>query len=155
MKEKLPCPDNAPPMDPNISAEKLSEKTLMDLHRDAGARPQVYSDRKSTPNIDRRQEIDTAHSYRYRISLLPRENYQELGDEYLPSGVTRRRSSLRFRSPHGKDAFAEYPMSIQTIKPTTYDGSGPWLDYHAHFEVCTELSVWNYNQSGLYLAVSL
>jgi hypothetical protein len=41
------------------------------------------------------------------------------------------------------------------IKPVTYDGSGPWLDYHAHFESCAELNAWNYNQRGLYLAVSL
>jgi hypothetical protein len=46
-------------------------------------------------------------------------------------------------------------MSRQTIKPATYDGSGPWLDYRAHFEACAELSAWNYNQKGLYLAVSL
>jgi hypothetical protein len=35
-----------------------------------------------------------------------------------------------------------------------YDGSGAWLDYHAHFEACAELSEWNYNQKGLHLAVS-
>jgi hypothetical protein len=39
------------------------------------------------------------------------------------------------------------------IKPATYDGSGPWVDYHAHFEACSELSEWNYNPKGLFLAV--
>jgi uncharacterized C2H2 Zn-finger protein len=127
----------------------------MDAYRDAGARPRVYSDRESTPNFDRCQETEIAHPNRYRTSHTPREDYQHFDDDYLPSGVTRRRSRVRFRSPHGDDAFAEYPMSRQTIKPATYDGSGPWLDYHAHFEACAELSAWNYNQRGLYLAVSL
>ena len=154
MKEKSPSPDNAPPKDHNISAERLTGKTLMDVYRDAGARPRVYSDRESTPNIDRRQETEAAHPNRYRTSHTPREDYQDFDDDYLPSGVTRRRSRVRFRSPYDDDAF-EYPKSRQTIKPATYDGSGPWLDYHAHFEACAELSAWNYNQKGLYLAVSL
>jgi hypothetical protein len=45
-------------------------------------------------------------------------------------------------------------VSRQIIKPATFDGSGPWNDY-ALFEACAELSAWNYNQRGLYLAVSL
>ena len=41
------------------------------------------------------------------------------------------------------------------IKPATFDGSGNWLDYTAHFEVCTELNGWTEKKRGLYLAVSL
>jgi hypothetical protein len=37
---------------------------------------------------------------------------------------------------------------MQMIKPTTYDGSSPWRDYHARFEACADLSAWNYNQKG-------
>jgi hypothetical protein len=37
-----------------------------------------------------------------------------------------------------------FPVSRQTIKPAIYVGSGPWLDYHAHFEACAKLSTWNY-----------
>jgi hypothetical protein len=91
MKEKSPSPDNAPPKDPNISAEKLTGKTLMDRYRDAGARRRVYSDSKSTPNINRCQETETAHPKKYRVSLPPREDYQDLQDDYLPSGVTRKK----------------------------------------------------------------
>jgi hypothetical protein len=155
MKEKSLSPDIAPAKDHNISAERLTGKTRMDVYRDTGARPRVYTDRESTPNIDRRQETETAHPNRYRISLPPREDYQDFDDDYLPSGVTRRVSRLRFRGPYEDDALAEYPVSRQMIKPATYDGSGPWRDYHAHFEACAELNAWNYNHRGLYLAVSL
>jgi hypothetical protein len=124
MKEMSPSPDNAPSKDHNISAERLTGKTLMDVYRDAGARPRFYSDGESTPNIARRQETEAAHPNRYRTAHTPREDYQDFDDHYLPSGVTRRRSRVRFRSPHGDDDFAEYPMSRQTIKPATYDGSG-------------------------------
>ena len=41
------------------------------------------------------------------------------------------------------------------IKPATFDGSGNWLDYRAHFEVCAELNGWTEKERGMYLAVSL
>ena len=41
------------------------------------------------------------------------------------------------------------------IKPATFDGSGNWLDYRAHFEVCAELNGWTEKERVMYLAVSL
>ena len=41
------------------------------------------------------------------------------------------------------------------IKPATFDGSGNWLDYRAHFEVCAELNGWTQKERGMYHAVSL
>ena len=41
------------------------------------------------------------------------------------------------------------------IKPSTFDGSGSWLDYNAHFDVCAELNGWSDKEKGMYLAVSL
>ena len=41
------------------------------------------------------------------------------------------------------------------IKPATFDGSGSWLDYKAHFDVCAELNGWSVKEKGMYLAVSL
>lgn len=41
------------------------------------------------------------------------------------------------------------------IKPATFDGSGSWLDYKAHFDVCSQLNGWTENEKGMYLAVSL
>ena len=41
------------------------------------------------------------------------------------------------------------------IKPATFDGTGNWLDYKAHFEVCAQLNGWTDDEKGMYLAVSL
>lgn len=49
-----------------------------------------------------------------------------------------------------------FPKALGTkIKPATFDGSGNWLDYKAHFEVCAQLNDWSDQEKGLYLAVSL
>ena len=55
-----------------------------------------------------------------------------------------------------KDNGSKDKMSFGTkVKPATYDGSGNWLDYKAHFDVCAELNDWSDKQKGMYLAVSL
>ncbi|CAG2252737.1 unnamed protein product [Mytilus edulis] len=41
------------------------------------------------------------------------------------------------------------------IKPSKYDGTTPWMDYLAHFEMCALVNMWSEHQKGLYLAVSL
>lgn len=41
------------------------------------------------------------------------------------------------------------------IKPATYDGTGHWADYKAHFDACAEINGWTEREKGLYLAVSL
>ncbi|CAG2201552.1 unnamed protein product [Mytilus edulis] len=41
------------------------------------------------------------------------------------------------------------------IKPSKYDGNTSWIDYLAHFEMCTLVNMWSEHQKGLYLAVSL
>ena len=41
------------------------------------------------------------------------------------------------------------------IKPATYDGTGCWTDYKAHFDVCAKLNDWIDLEKGMYLAVSL
>ncbi|CAG2189961.1 unnamed protein product [Mytilus edulis] len=40
-------------------------------------------------------------------------------------------------------------------KPSKYDGNTSWIDYLAHFEMCTLVNMWSEHQKGLYLAVSL
>ncbi|XP_065923756.1 uncharacterized protein [Magallana gigas] len=81
----------------------------------------------------------------------PDLNWQ--ADSLLP-GVTRRRSRVRFESP-ARGNETDNAIAKQSIKPATYDGSGPWLDYHAHFEACADINGWSYATKGLYLAVSL
>ena len=41
------------------------------------------------------------------------------------------------------------------VKPATYDGTGSWIDYEAHFKACAEINEWSERQKGMYLAVSL
>jgi hypothetical protein len=42
-----------------------------------------------------------------------------------------------------------------TMKHATFDGTGSWIDYKAHFEACSSINMWNDRQKGLYLATSL
>lgn len=63
------------------------------------------------------------------------------------------------------DSFVEPPITstpgvvkpkVSTkIKPATYDGTGHWSDYKAHFDACAEINGWTEKEKGLYLAVSL
>ena len=41
------------------------------------------------------------------------------------------------------------------VKPATFDGTGSWLDYRAHFDAVAEINRWSQTEKGLYLAVSL
>ncbi len=41
------------------------------------------------------------------------------------------------------------------MKPATYDGTGSWTDYKAHFEACAEINGWSEQDKGLYVAVAL
>jgi hypothetical protein len=38
------------------------------------------------------------------------------------------------------------------VKPATYDGKGPWLDYKSHFDACSEINHWSDKEKGLYQA---
>jgi hypothetical protein len=153
---KSPTLNSAQGKHTKTSAEKSTGQYLRDTYIDAAASPCVYRGQESIPKLDICQEEKAAVCREnFRLSFPPREHYQDFQDDDLPSQVTRRGSRLRFRGPHEDDALAEYPVSRQMIKPATYDGSGPWLDYHAHFETCAELNEWNYNQKGLYLAFAL
>ncbi|KAH3862669.1 hypothetical protein DPMN_025642 [Dreissena polymorpha] len=68
--------------------------------------------------------------------------------EDSPKYVTKRRSTSRLQ--------AETPSKERTaMRPATYDGSGSWSDYKAHFDACSELNRWTETEKGLYLAVSL
>ena len=41
------------------------------------------------------------------------------------------------------------------VKPASFDGTGSWLDYRAHFDAVAEINRWSQTEKGLYLAVSL
>ncbi|KAH3862677.1 hypothetical protein DPMN_025650 [Dreissena polymorpha] len=53
-----------------------------------------------------------------------------------------------------KDLVNERKRCYNSIKPATYDESGSWHDYRAHFEACAKINEWTEEQKGLYLSVS-
>lgn len=55
------------------------------------------------------------------------------------------------KAVHWRDAYE----AQNAITPATSDGSGQWIDFHAHFEACSEINGWSYATKGLYLAASL
>ena len=88
------------------------------------------------------------------------------------SVVERRHGDQLFTSTPKAEGMAPYPGLLNVsentdsqpalkkspgtkIKPATFDGTGNWLDYKAHFEVCAQLNGWSEQEKGLYLAVSL
>ncbi|KAH3748126.1 hypothetical protein DPMN_182563 [Dreissena polymorpha] len=69
--------------------------------------------------------------------------------------VTHRRHKNKPIDMPEKDFLNERKRSYNSIKPATYDGSGSWHDYRAHFEACAKINEWTEEQKGLYLSVSL
>ncbi|KAH3827771.1 hypothetical protein DPMN_129713 [Dreissena polymorpha] len=41
------------------------------------------------------------------------------------------------------------------MTPATYDGTGSWQDYKAHFDACAKINKWTESEMGLYMAVPL
>ena len=41
------------------------------------------------------------------------------------------------------------------VMPDQFDGKSSWPDYLAHFEICSEINGWNFQQCTQYLSVSL
>ena len=50
---------------------------------------------------------------------------------------------------------SDYRRHLNSVKPATFDGTGSWIDYKAHFEACALLNNWDETEKALYLAVSL
>jgi len=64
----------------------------------------------------------------------------ESGDENDDLGIRDRYVSQRKKSPD---------LRKNIVKPESYDGKGPWIDYKSQFDACSQ------KEKGLYLAVSL
>jgi hypothetical protein len=56
---------------------------------------------------------------------------------------------------HDDHEHVESRKTKNIVKPATYDGKGPWLDYKSHFDACSEINHWSDKEKGLYMAVSL
>lgn len=133
---------------------RLEEK-LQQMRHDTGSYRSMHADAKVT--FGDMKQLSPSHSP--RLGLKPMRPDLTMDDQY----VTRRRRKPQpeTSTPRGK---AEASMSTHSlvpgktgtkVKPATYDGTGSWLDYKAHFDVCAELNQWSERDKGLYLAVSL
>ncbi|PJE78408.1 hypothetical protein CI610_02661 [invertebrate metagenome] len=99
--------------------------------------------------------------------------YEDYGDSYssqqgsthdnprtdrnnIDDGVTiRRRKTIDHEKEIRDEAEIRPKPMTNYMKPATYDGTGSWLDYQAHFEACSSINHWTESQKGLYLAASL
>jgi hypothetical protein len=79
------------------------------------------------------------------------DNYQP--DEAMSPGrfITTRRKGI----PRALDETQGKSKPSVMMKPATYDGTGSWQDYKAHFDACAKINKWTESEMGLYLAVSL
>jgi len=89
---------------------------------------------------------------------LSMDEYQERCDDYhhtsRPMPKLHRADHLDEQTTLKKTSSPENKRTT-IMKPATYDGTGSWTDYKAHFQACAELNKWSYAEKGLYLSVSL
>lgn len=91
--------------------------------------------------------------------FAPNRKTSPLPEEYNTWSLHRAdafwKSRERFTSPEISSTLEDAYEAQNSITPATYDGSGQWIDYHAHFEAYSEINGWSYATKGLYLAASL
>lgn len=50
-----------------------------------------------------------------------------------------RSPNMNTQGTHGNTEEVSYGNSV--MKPATYDGTGSWVNYKAHFEACSEINM--------------
>ena len=109
-----------------------------------------YRPRRHLPDIPRDEEPPLLHLY----------DDSSIGGTYAPLPTPRPRNESQI----GSNPLTSTPNIVETkphasgsvkVKPATFDGTGSWLDYRAHFDAVAEINRWNQTEKGLYLAVSL
>lgn len=73
---------------------------------------------------------------------------------WKPDSLLSRRTWERFTSPEKSNTIKNACETQNSITPAANDGNGQWIDYHAHFEACSEINGWSYVTKGLYLETS-
>lgn len=95
----------------------------------------------------------------FELYNAPNRKTSSLTEEYNTWSLHRAdafwKSQERFTSPEKRSTLEDAYEAQNYITPATYDGRGQWIDYHAHFEACSEINGWSYATKGLYLAASL
>lgn len=90
--------------------------------------------------------------------------YQQLSIHMATMGQTTQNQGQVFSRPTEPHDYQHQASASSTLhqsrkkpimKPDTFDGSKPWLDYFAHFEICTQLNEWTEKDQAVFLAASL
>ena len=119
---------------PGADIEELDQQQEHDIHDRAAS---VLS------SIDDIPEIEDDPTQQPRSRLTMESEYLGIPIDPQAKGDIRGNAScsILHSSPH--------------MKPQTYNGDEDWESYLNHFELCTELGRWSYQDRVLYLAASL
>ena len=79
---------------------------------------------------------------------LPENCLESGGDEFYPLPATRTTTKIC-------SSQTELCKTKPFVRPTTFNGSTSWEDYHAQFELVANLNSWDQQTKAIYLAVSL
>jgi hypothetical protein len=106
----------------------------------------------STPYLGERQTTSELGSGVYKTHkqtspsdkfvTTTRSSYKPLAD--ISSKVT---GTIEWR--HDGHEHVESRKNKNIVKPATYDGKGPWLDYKSHFDACSEINHWSDKEKRL------
>ena len=115
-----------------------------------------YRPRRHLPDIPRGRRT----YFDEEPPLLHLYDDSSIGGTYAPLPTPQPRNESQI----GSNPVTSTPNIVETkphasgsvkVKPATFDGTGSWLDYRAHFDAVAEINRWNQTEKGLYLAVSL
>ena len=128
----------------------------MDMHEEQGGEQRP---RRVLPEVPRSQRVQFDAEEPPQLNLF---DDSSIGGTYTP--LPRPQPRTAHVQEAGHMPITSTPNVAQPspqaggsikVKPATFDGTGSWLDYRAHFDAVAEINRWNQIEKGLYLAVSL
>ena len=141
----------------------LIEAQINDLHRKKNdiEKSMVTSTPVTEKPFDSDRDSGFGATRRSRkLPLIPIKQNSTISTPHIQLGDDNKGARPKTKAVTGLDVggleVATTPRkSNNFVKPATYDGTGPWVDYLTHFKACAEINRWSHKEKGLYLAVSL
>ena len=142
----------------SVLEQKYSGSTKQTF-TDTGIGSQTYDfDSQSTPRSNRAKSHNASPNLTPILKSRSRTDECRTQDQLFDTGSKPRSSTPKPTSVKHVSKETELKTPKQTgvkIKPATYDGTGSWKDYKAHFDACCRINGWSKEEKGLYLSVSL
>lgn len=139
------------PIVPRVSKHPVTQREIKELGLTA---TQLQSETIAVNHSNKPSDRDTAAKLQLGVGeTLPLPN--DTHDSQNNSSEIKSAISITSKNEIKKDNPETCSNKIVKFKPSKYDGSGSWLDYLSHFEMCALVNEWSEEQKGLYLAVSL